>query len=117
MMPIETVNVDWIQDQQFLMRDRSGFPIFMSQPLGANAADLLPLSLIGCAAWDIMAILQKQRQRVTKLHVDAQSDREDEPPWRFRRIRMVYQFTGHDLDATRIERAIALTETKYCSIY
>jgi len=33
-----------------LLRGRNAFPIVMSQPDGANGADLLPLSLIGCAA-------------------------------------------------------------------
>jgi putative redox protein len=116
-MLTESVRVDWVQDLLFLLRDRSDFPIVMTQPLGVNGADLLPLSLIGCAAWDVMSILQKQRQQVTKMQVGAQSERDDEPPWRFRRIRMVYRITGHQLNADQIQRAITLTETKYCSIY
>jgi len=116
-MPTETVRADWIADQVFLLRDRAGFPIVMTQPQGVNGADLLPLSLIGCAAWDILDILRKQRQAVTRFEVIADSERDDEPPWRFRRIRVLYRIGGRNLDARRVERAIELTETKYCSIY
>ena len=80
-------------------------------------ADLLPLSLIGCAAWDVMSIVQKQRQQVTHLTVTAESERDPDPPWRFRKIRILYRFTGRDLSTQSIKRAIELTETKYCSIY
>ena len=75
-MPSETVQLDWISDQSFLLRDRSGFPVIMTQPMGVNGADLLPLSLIGCAAWDLIAILQKQRQQVSGLQVIAESERD-----------------------------------------
>jgi len=116
-MPTETVRADWIGDQAFLLRDRDGFPIVMAQPMGVNAADLLPLSLIGCAVWDIIAILKKQRQQVTHLEVTAESQRDDEPPWRFRKIHIRYSFAGRKLNPQYVRRAIELSETKYCSIY
>jgi putative redox protein len=116
-MTTETVRADWIDEHLFLLRDRSGYPIVMTQPLGVKGADLLPMSLIGCAAWDIMAILQKQRQHVIRFQVTADSERDAEPPWRFRKIRIRYRFTGRGLKADQIRRAIELSETKYCSIY
>jgi putative redox protein len=116
-MATETVRIDWIRDQTFLMKDRFGFPIVMAQPSGVNAADLLPLSVIGCSIWDIVAILQKQRQQLINVQVTADSVREDEPPWRFRKIHIRYTFTGPDLNEEFIRRAIELTEQKYCSTY
>ncbi len=116
-MSTETVRVDWMQDQLFLLRDRFDFPIVMTQPSGVKGTDLLPLSLIGCSAWDIVGILLKQRQQVTGFQVFADSDRDDEPPWRFRRIRIRYRITGRSLNADQVKRAIELSETKYCSIY
>lgn len=116
-MPTETVHADWIADQRFLLRDRFDFPIVMAQPDGVSGSDLLPLSLIGCASWDVIAILRKQRQQVTGLQVTAESEREDEPPWRFCRIRIVYRLTGRQIEPERVRRAIELTENKYCSIF
>jgi len=113
----ETVRAHWIDRQNFLLRDRFGFPILMSQPMGVNGADLLPLSLIGCTAWDVLSILKKQRQQVSHLEVVAESEREDDPPWRFLKIRILYRISGQGLKAQHILKAIDLTENKYCSIY
>jgi len=70
-----TVNPDWIHNRQLIMHDRNGFPIVVDQPNGVNAADLLPLSLIGCSSYDVVAILEKQRQKVADLAVTAESTR------------------------------------------
>jgi putative redox protein len=116
-MPAEMVRADWISGQVFLLRDHLDFPVVMTQPQGVLGADLLPLSLAGCSAWDVMAILRKQRQPVTALTVTAQSVRDPQPPRRFRAIHVHYRFTGQGLDAAHIRRAIELSENKYCSIH
>ncbi|NLF11421.1 MAG: SnoaL-like domain-containing protein [Anaerolineaceae bacterium] len=116
-MPVEKVEVEWVRDQVFLMADRFGFPIVMTQPSGVNGADLLPLSVIGCAAWDIVSIVSKQRQALAGLRVTAESVREDAAPWRFQKIHIVYRFSGHHLDPQKLAHAVQLTEEKYCSTY
>ncbi len=116
-MPIETVRADWVEEQVFLLRDHFGYPVVMTHPMGVSGADLLPMSLIGCSAWDVVAILRKQRQNVTHLEVTAESERDDDPPWRFRKIRILYRITGSGLEPERVQRAIDLAEQKYCGVY
>ena len=116
-MPTELVRLDWLADQVFVLRDHNDFPLVMTQPMGVNGADLLPMSLLGCAAWDILAILQKQRQLVTRFEATAESEREEQPPWRFRLICLRYRIGGPGLEEAAIQRAIRLTEEKYCSVY
>jgi putative redox protein len=116
-MANEYVQVDWIRDKVFLLKDRNDFQIVMTQPQGVNGADLLPLSLAGCSAWDVVDIIQKQRQHITGLQVLVASEREENPPWRFKKIHLHFKFSGCDLVERQIERAIELSNTKYCSIY
>ena len=116
-MLIENVSLDWIRERQFVMRDRNGFPIFMDQPNGVNASDLLPLSLAGCTSYDVIAILEKQRQEVADLSVSVESTRDPEPPWAFRKIHVHYKISGCRLQADRVSRAIELAEQKYCGVY
>jgi putative redox protein len=116
-MSIETVHADWVKDQVFILKDHLDFPIVMTQPHGANGADLLPLSLIGCAVWDVQSILIKQRQPITAISVTADSEREDEAPWRFLKIHIHYTIRGCRLEEKQVKKAIELAETKYCSIY
>lgn len=117
MATITRMVANWVSDDVFLLRDRHGFPVVMTQPHGVTGSDLLPLSLIGCAAWDVLAILRKQRQTVTGLRVTADSEQDPNPPWRFRRIDILYEFRGPGLSADKIQRAIELSQEKYCSVY
>jgi putative redox protein len=93
-MPIEKVTAQWIEERTFLVKDHQGFPIIMAQPTGVLGADLLPVSLIGCAAWDVVSIARKQKQSVLRCEVEAESKRDDEPPWLFRRIRVLQKIWG-----------------------
>jgi putative redox protein len=67
--------------------------------------------------WDVVAILNKQHQEIQGLKVTAESVRDDEPPWRFRKIRIHYRFSGQDLSRAKIQRAIDLSQTRYCATY
>jgi len=113
----EIVHADWVRDQIFILHDRSGYPLLMTQPEGVNGADLLPLSVIGCSLWDIAAILKKQRQPLAGLSASAESTREPKPPWRFQKIHISYKFSGENLDPNQVRRAIDLSTVKYCSTY
>ena len=116
-MAVETVRAQWVEEKTFLLKDHFGFPVVMTQPMGVIGADLLPMSLAGCAAWDVMDILTKQRQQVTALEVTAESVREDEAPWRFKKITLHYKISGQKINPDAVQRAVSLSEGKYCSIY
>jgi putative redox protein len=116
-MVTNTVRLDWIKEQIFLLRDHNGAPVVMSQTGGVSGSDLLAMGLIGCTAWDVIGVMRKQRQEVTSFEIIAESEQDDEPPWRFRRIRVRYKLVGKNLEEDKIERAIALSEQKYCSVY
>jgi putative redox protein len=116
-MTVETVFLDWVRERQFLLRDQHSFPNVMDSPNGASASDLLPLSLIGCSSYDVVAILEKQRQDVKDLSVTADSTRDPDPPWAFQKIHIHYKVSGSGLDSQKVARAIELAEEKYCGVY
>jgi putative redox protein len=116
-MAVETVRAQWVEEKTFLLKDHHDYPVVMTQPMGVIGADLLPMSLAGCAAWDVLDILIKQRQQVTALEVTAESVREDEAPWRFKKITLHYKISGKDINPDAVKRAVSLSEGKYCSIY
>jgi len=113
----EIVNLDWVANRKFILQDRNGFNITMDHPGGVNASDLLPLSLIGCSAYDIVAILEKQRQTITGLAASAESTRDPDPPFIFRKIHIHYKISGSHLDPAKVSKAIRLSEEKYCGVY
>jgi putative redox protein len=79
-------------------------------------SDLLVLSLISCSAYDVVMILGRQRQQLTDLYIEATPTQASEPPYQFTHIHLHYRAGGVDLDEKRVERAIKLSEEKYCSV-
>lgn len=77
----------------------------------------LLLSLASCTAADVVDILTKMRVPLAGLEVVAEGDRNSEPPRYFKTIHLRYTTRGVAAgDRDKIERAIALSHEKYCSV-
>ena len=83
---------------------------------GFSPMELLLVSLAGCTAMDVISILKKKRQDVTGFEVRAHGLRADDHPKIYTDITLEYVVRGHGVDPKAIERAIELSETKYCSV-
>lgn len=81
----------------------------------SKPSDLLPLSLAACTAWDVVVILQKQRQDLRALDAIITSTQDADPPWTFRTIDIEWVVIG-TVDRHKAERAVEIAETKYCAI-
>ena len=88
---------------------------------GARAhspVQMLLLSLASCTAADVIDIANKMRVPIAALEVVAEGDRNAEPPRYFKAIRLRYIATGVAAeDKSKIERAVALSHEKYCSVF
>lgn len=116
-MANKTVTLQWDPAQQTILEDSDHYPVIMKKPDGVSGSDLLPMSLIGCSSYDVVKILEKQRQQLFSLKISAESTQDDDPPWKFRKIHIHYQLTGKSLDAVKVGKAIKLSEENYCSVY
>lgn len=79
-------------------------------------SDLLLISLASCSAYDVVLILGRQRQQVTNVYVNVDGQQADQPPYEFTEIHQHYTIEGTNLDPKKVERAIILSEEKYCSV-
>jgi len=113
--------VAWSHGLSFTGFAGSGFQV----PLGASPAvggendgfrpmEMILIGLIGCTAMDVISILQKKRQDITKFEVRANAERPDEHPRVFTRIMIEYIIEGRQVNEDAVERAIELSETRYC---
>ena len=84
------------------------------QDLGFRPLQLLAIGLAGCTGMDVISILKKKRQDVTAFEVNAEVERASEHPKVFTRIILKYAVKGKNLDRQAVERAVELSETKYC---
>ncbi len=115
------VQVTWGSGLTFSGTAASGFSV----PLGADFSvggkddgfrplELFAIGLAGCTAMDVISILQKKRQTVTQFEVRLHAERADEHPRSFTDVHIEYLVTGDHIEETAVERAIELSETKYC---
>lgn len=82
--------------------------------LGFRPLQLFAIGLAGCTGMDVISILQKKRQEVTDFEVSAEIERADQHPKVFTKIVLTYTVTGKNIDHDAVERAVELSETKYC---
>lgn len=82
---------------------------------GLRPMQALLASLAGCSAIDVLHILQKQRHVVTRLDVEVDGERADAVPAVFTKIHLKYVASG-DFPLHKLERAVALSSEKYCSV-
>ena len=82
----------------------------------AKPSDLLLMSLASCAAYDVVAILERQRQGLKGMHIQVDGRQLPEPPYAFTDIHLHFTLDGEHLDADKVARAIRLSVDKYCSV-
>ena len=82
---------------------------------GPRPTELILNGLAGCTGIDVVMILEKMNQDLLDLEIDIESKRADEHPRRFTDIHIIYKLKGKNLDENKVERAIDLSEEKYCS--
>ena len=120
---MSTVKAKWINGELFVGVDSYGHPIVTgSWPeqdpewAAVKPSDLLLLGIIACSGYDVVTILQKQREELTDLEISCTGEQMDEPPYAFTKIHIDYRLIGRGLDESKIQRAIQLSEEKYCSV-
>ncbi len=119
-----TANVELTQPlrphRQFVARTGSGHELILDDAAGGTGPkpiELVAAGLAGCTAFDVITVLrQKYHQKVTGYEVRVEADQADRPPQVFTTVRIHHVVTGFDIDATAVERAIRLSEEKYCSV-
>ncbi|MCA1899298.1 MAG: OsmC family protein [Chloroflexi bacterium] len=115
-MATKTVHLNWNPEEEFALYDHDGFKVAM-KPKGVSASDLLPMALAGCSSHDVVSILKKQKLDLRELRVSAAATQDDDPPWRFRKIHLRYTAVGKGIDPEKLNKAILLSQEKYCSVY
>ena len=106
-------------NRQFVATTGSGHHILLDDNNGSTGSkpiELVAAALAGCTAFDVINILRKQRQDVTAYDVFVEADQSPTPPAVFTRIRIRHMVTGHDIDPVTLEKAIRLSEEKYCAV-
>lgn len=117
-----TITCTWTGGRQFVHRSATGHALVTDTSAehgGGGTApspmELVVMGLTGCTGVDVASILEGMRQPLRALTVTASFERAADHPRVFTRIDLHYRLEG-DLDPARVERAVALSQDKYCSV-
>lgn len=113
------VTVSRLKGKQFVGTDSTGHSVVLSTPgegVGVKPSEMLLVALASCTAVDVVEILEKKKINLTSLEISATGEQDQEPPWTFRKIHLIYKVKGDGLTEKALQQAIHLSETKYCSV-
>ncbi len=114
-----------LADNKFGMdiRDADGHVMRMDIPVeqGGSGSGFRPMqsmlaALCGCSSVDVISILEKQRQGLTGLKIEADGSREEgKEPSLWKKIQIDFKLEG-EVETSKAKRAVDLSLEKYCSV-
>ncbi len=111
----------WTGDMRFVYKSATGHGLVTDAPESVGGGgtaptpmELIVMGLIGCTGVDVTSILKKMKEPIEGLEVTAKTERAEEHPKVFTKIHLTYHVKG-DVNVKKLERAINLSETRYCS--
>jgi len=84
--------------------------------LGPRPKKLMLTALAGCTGIDVIMILKKMKVKPEAFNVIVEGDLTEEHPMRYHQMKIIYQFKGKDLPMDKLEKAVKLSEEKYCGV-
>ncbi len=118
-----SIKVSWLDDMAFETQV-NGHKIVLDasddvggKDRGPRPKPLMLVSLAGCTGMDVISLLRKMRLEVTAFDIEVQGDITEEHPMHYNKIHVVYHIWGKNLDMAKIEKAVSLSESRYCGVF
>jgi putative redox protein len=84
--------------------------------LGPRPKALMLVALAGCTGMDVVSILSKMRVDLADLNVKVEGEMTEEHPKHFTSLHIVYEFWGSDLPMEKLEKAVSMSDERYCGV-
>jgi putative redox protein len=113
------MRLDWTKDLIFEARTSTGYVIEYDAKVewGCMPTEGLLASVAGCLAIDVVSFTTKMRAEISEFKMDISGKRNPTPPQYFTEINLHITVKGKNIDERKMDRAIALSKDKYCSVY
>ena len=116
------VSTSWKGEMVF-ESDISGHRLTMDAPAEAGGKEtgprpkpLMMASLAGCTGMDVISILKKMRVKVDDFVIHIEGDLTDDIPKHYKKMHVVYEFTGKNLPMDKLKKAVEMSKEKYCGV-
>ena len=116
------ISVDWTGDMSF-EAEVNDFKIKLDadekvggKNSGPRPKPLTLVALGGCTGMDVISILAKMRVVPEYFNVEVTGELTEEHPKYYHKIHVVYTFRGEDLPLAKLEKAVNLSQERYCGV-
>jgi len=119
---INKVKTTWKGNMQFESTNEGGnLNIDANEEVGGEGKGYRPKSLMltalaGCSGLDIVSLLKKMRAEVKDISIDVEGELTEEHPKYYHKVKMTFNFYGKDFKKDKIEKAVKLSEERYCGV-
>ena len=117
-----TAKISWVEGALFVAESGTGHTFTMDgaedvggRDLGARPMEVLLMGMGGCTAIDVVSMLRKQRQDIEGVEVAMVAERATDYPKVYVDVKLTYTVRGRKLNKALVERAVTLSDEKYCS--
>jgi putative redox protein len=83
---------------------------------GPRPKPLMLVALAGCTGMDVVSILKKMRVDVEAFSVKVVGNVTEEHPKHFDSMHVIYEFRGKDLPMDKLDKAVNLSDERYCGV-
>jgi putative redox protein len=118
----DAVNLKWINNLAFEVTiDSHKFVVDAKPEVGGTdkgppPKPLMMVSLAGCTGMDVASLLKKMRIEFEQFNVKVEGALTEEHPKHFTGMHIIYEFKGRDLPLAKLERAVELSQNRYCGV-
>lgn len=83
---------------------------------GPRPKPLMLVALAGCTGMDVVSILKKMRVEYDGLRIWVEAEQTEEHPKHYSAMKIIFEFKGKNLPMDKIEKAVNLSEERYCGV-
>jgi putative redox protein len=116
------VNVLWTGDMSFDAEVNDHHIVFDADEMvggknkGPRPKAMLLAGLAGCTGMDVVSILRKMRIEPDYFNMYVEANLTEEHPRVYDTIHLVYEFRGDELPMEKLEKAVELSQERYCGV-
>lgn len=118
----QSISMDWKEAMSF-ETTLNGHKIILDADEAVGGTDkgprpkaLLLVSLAGCTAMDVISILGKMRVQPEAFRIETDGELTEEHPKYYHKLHLRYVFKGKDLPVDKLEKAVSLSQERYCGV-
>jgi putative redox protein len=118
-LPVNKARLTLQRDLYFIGMTQRGYEVEydVRYEEGCSPTETFLLSIAGCISIDVVHILRKMRCEIIRYEVTTEGARNLTPPQYYRSVDLMIHVSGKGITPRKIDRAIELSLTKYCSVY